>query len=85
MSEKTKIDFQNLADMKSDLVEDLVGDDLNPHFLFSDVHTDLLLAIASGDLKIDDLVRDALIARGVNKNGTWVGFDRSAEIFKGGL
>jgi len=26
-----------------------------------------------------------LIARGVNKDGKWVGFDRSAEIFKVGF
>jgi len=85
MSEKTKIDFQNLANMKSDLVEEIVGDELNPHFIFSDTHTDLLLAIAAGELDVQDLVRDALIARGVNKDGKWVGFDRSAEIFKVGF
>ena len=85
MSEKTKIDFQDLANMKSERAEEFVGDDLNPHFIFSGIHTDLLLAIAAGELDAMDLVRDALINRGVNKAGKWVGFDRSAEIFKEGL
>ena len=85
MSEKTKIDFQNLANMKSYLAEEFVGDELNPHFLFSDVRSELLLAIEAGELDVLDLVRDQLAGRGFNRDGKWVGFDRSAEIFKVGL
>jgi len=85
MSQKTKIDFQNLANMKSSLVEEIVGDDLNPHFMFSDIRSELLLAIEAGELDVLDLVRDQLASRGFDRAGKWVGFDRSAEIFKAGL
>ena len=85
MSGKTKIDFQNLANMKSELVEEIVSDDLNPHFLFQTVPSALLLAIVSGDLDADALARAELSNRGEDKDGRWVGFDRSAEIFKVGL
>ena len=74
--------FQELADMSEVQASKFAEDGLNPHFIFSDTDTDILLEIVSGDLNIIDLAKDALINRGVNKEGKWVGFDRSLEIFK---
>ena len=85
MSEKTKINFSLLAGMTSEESEDFIDDDRNPHFMFQGFNTDLLLAIASGELDAVSLARTELSHRGVNKDGKWVGFDRSAEIFKAGL
>ena len=42
--------------------------------------TALLLAIAKGKINVQTMARDELAARGVDKKGAWVGFDKAAFI-----
>jgi hypothetical protein len=55
-------------------------DATNPAFTFSGTSNALLLAIADGVLDADGLVRQELANRGLDQDGTWVGFDRAREI-----
>lgn len=57
-------------------------DRLNPEFIFSMTDTDLLLQLASGQLDAQQLVREALAARGVDARGAWVGFTAAAKVWK---
>ena len=59
-------------------------DATNPAFTFSGTSNSLLLAIADGMLDANGLARHELANRGLNENGTWVGFDRAREIHLGG-
>ncbi|HTH63252.1 MAG TPA: hypothetical protein VL563_01115 [Gemmatimonadales bacterium] len=45
--------------------------------------TDLLLAIAKGELSAIDLAKDALISRGLNASGKWIGHDRARAFWTG--
>jgi len=58
-------------------------DELNPAFLFQTTRESLLLAIAGGLIDSLDLARRELASRGLDANGTWVGFDRAREIHLG--
>lgn len=59
-------------------------DATNAAFTFSGTSNALLLAIADGVLDADGLVRQELANRGLDQDGTWVGFDRAREIHLGG-
>ena len=59
------------------------ADDTNPMFLFSTTHTALLLAIGAGIIDSARLAHAELASRGLDANGTWVGFDRAREIHLG--
>jgi len=60
------------------------SDEVNPDFLFQGTATDLLLAAASGMIDPVMFARRELANRGLDANGTWVGFDRAREIHLGG-
>lgn len=49
---------------------------------FSLTDTDLLLQLAAGQLDAQQLVREALAARGVDARGAWVGFTAAEKIWK---
>lgn len=51
-----------------------VSDDLNPAFLFSTTHNEMLVKIAAGEFDLQALAKIILDARGFNENGDWVGF-----------
>jgi len=55
-------------------------DATNPAFLYSTTATVLLLAIAGGLIDPVALARRDLANRGLDADGTWVGFDRAAQI-----
>jgi hypothetical protein len=55
-------------------------DATNPAFTFSCTNNALLLAIADGILDANGLARQELADRGLDQDGTWVGFDRAREI-----
>jgi hypothetical protein len=50
-------------------------DDMNPEYLFSRTHVDLLVQIAKGTLRTKKIARKELEKRGLNKEGLFVGFD----------
>lgn len=70
-SKTTKMDLEKYADRK---------DDFNPRYLFSLTATQLLCECLSGEIDMNYLVRRELANRGVNENGTWVGFPKAKEI-----
>lgn len=43
----------------------------------------VLAAVARGELDLNRLAREELVARGQDENGVWVGFDRAADIHAG--
>lgn len=42
--------------------------------------TKVLAAVSRGELDLNLVAREELAARGLDKNGVWVGFDRAAKI-----
>jgi hypothetical protein len=48
----------------------------NPRFLFADIPTKLLLHCANGRLDLQAIAKQQLANRGLDENGTWVGFNR---------
>jgi hypothetical protein len=58
-------------------------DATSPAFLYSVTSTSLLLAVASGLLDPVLLARRELAYRGLDADGTWVGFDRARQIHIG--
>ena len=55
-------------------------DELNLALIFSGTHTQLLTKIASGEIDARYLAKRELAARGQDKEGLWVGFDRAEKI-----
>jgi predicted DNA-binding transcriptional regulator len=55
-------------------------DDLNPKYLFSTIHTDLLVQAISNKIDLQSLVKKELANRGLNEKGLWVGFDKAKQI-----
>jgi len=79
-----KRDADRRADRKAEVaalnaaaMNGTLPDDLNPLFVFQMTHTDLLVAIAAGNLDAVQLAREELAKRGLGKAGTWVGFDHA--------
>jgi len=56
-------------------------DETNPNFLFSGIHTELLVKATKGEIDLQDLAKKEMISRGLNKNGQWVGFEQSQIIW----
>ncbi len=69
---KAEVEALNRASMDGTL-----RDELNPLFVFSMTHNDLLVAIATGKLDAVQLAKEQLAGRGTGKGGNWVGFDRA--------
>ena len=42
--------------------------------------TEVLAAVARGELDLNKLAREELAARGLDQHGHWVGFEKAAEI-----
>jgi hypothetical protein len=69
--------------IQTQLADPNVSDQQNPLYLFSLTSSDLLLAIAGGLVDPGLLARQELASRGLDLDGTWVGFDRAREILLG--
>ncbi|GAB2798640.1 hypothetical protein GCM10027275_50280 [Rhabdobacter roseus] len=52
------------------------ADDLNPNLLFSTTWTELLVAIANGQVDAQELARQQLAGRGLDLLGKWVGYKK---------
>lgn len=55
-----------------------LGLSLDELLLLQDAKTQVLTAAARGEIDLNRLARDELIARGLDLNGRWVGFERAA-------
>jgi len=53
------------------------SDDLNPEYVFSTIHTELLLKLAIGAANAQELACKTMASRGLGRNGEWVGFDQA--------
>jgi hypothetical protein len=42
--------------------------------------TQVLAAVARGELDLNRIAREELAARGLDRNGVWVGFEKAREI-----
>lgn len=57
-------------------------DELDPRYLFSVIATQLLCEALSGEFNVSYLMRRELANRGLDKNGTWVGFGKAKKIHR---
>jgi hypothetical protein len=69
--------------LEAQLADPSISDQQNPAYLFSLTATDLLLAAVSGMIDPALLARRELANRGLNQDGSWVGFDRARQIHLG--
>ena len=56
--------------------QEYLCDDLNPIYIFSITHTELLVKAAKGEIDIKALAIKELKNRGLDINGKWVGFNQ---------
>ena len=70
--EQKKIDELNTAALEGSLL-----DDENPIFLFSLTNTKLLVQIVKGEIDAVELARLQLKNRGLNEEGSWIGFSKN--------
>ena len=56
-------------------------DELNPQFLFSSIHSDLLIKAVNNQTDLLQLAKRELANRGLDNHGKWVGFEQAAKIF----
>lgn len=57
-----------------------LADDLNPQFLFSTIHSDLLTQAVNNKIDLLQLAKKELANRGLDSRGLWVGFQKAKEI-----
>lgn len=55
-------------------------DDLNPRYLFTTIHTVLLVQALNNKIDLQYLVKKELANRGLNDKGLWVGFEKAKQI-----
>ncbi len=72
MNRKNEVELIQLIRGKA---KERLPDDMNPEYLFSKTHIDLLLQIAQGTLRTKKLARRELQNRGINKDGKFIGFE----------
>lgn len=49
-------------------------DEVNPIYLFSGTHTELLLRCANHEFNLLQMARKELVNRGLNRKGEWIGW-----------
>ncbi len=78
MTRQKKADRRaEVAALNAASIDGTLRDELNPLFIFSMTHNDLLVAIATGKIDAVQLAKEQLAGRGFGKTGTWVGSDRA--------
>ncbi|MGP8216767.1 MAG: hypothetical protein ACLQQ4_14475 [Bacteroidia bacterium] len=55
-------------------------DEIDPRYIFSMTATQLLTEALKGEFDITYLIRRELANRGLDKEGKWIGFDKSKEL-----
>ena len=53
------------------------ADELNPQFIFTLTHTELLIKILKGEINMYELAKKEMENRGLDINGNWVGFQNN--------
>ncbi len=66
--------FKQNTMKKAPYVPSSDSDELNPRFMFSLTHTELLSAIANGKINPVEYAKRELANRGLNNDGRWIGF-----------
>ena len=61
--------------------DEYIPDEENPRFIFSLTHTSLLLDIAEGKIDSVELAKREIAARGLDKDGKWIGFDQAEKFW----
>lgn len=51
-------------------------DEVNPFYLFSGTHVDLLLRLANGQFDLLQMAKDEVANRGLNLKGEWIGWKK---------
>lgn len=59
----------------------LAGINYDDAAIFQIAHTNLLLAAAHGRIDLNAMAREELAARGIGKDGKWVGFRAAAKVW----
>ena len=67
--------------MRRNTIDDFnnMPDELNPEFIFSLTHRELLVKIVKGEIDIKQSARDQLANRGLSQGGREVDFSRAKE------
>jgi hypothetical protein len=55
-------------------------DELDPRYLFSLTHSQLLVEALKGEFDIRYMVRRELANRGLDNEGKWIGFDKAKKL-----
>ena len=63
--------------------DEVLLDEQNSAFIFSQTHTELLVKTLKGEIDLLKLIKKALINRGLNDEGQWVGFENAKKLFGG--
>jgi hypothetical protein len=58
-----------------------VKDDDNPKYMFRTTNTSLLVSAVKGKIDLLEYAKKEMAARGFDKNGKWIGFDKSKKLF----
>lgn len=58
--------------MKSTYTPSNDSDDLNPKYLLNGVATELIIALAKGQISIEELAKAELRNRNLDSNGKWI-------------
>lgn len=66
-------------EQKPNVPPEEVRDELNPVFIFSLTHKDLLVKIVKDEIDIKQLARDQLANRGLSQGGKEISFRRAKE------
>ena len=76
-----KSTLQEMVRQQAKKIVKQVSDELNPEFVFSQIHTKLLIQIAKGELDANILARQQLAKRGLDSRGKWVGIEKSKQAW----
>lgn len=63
--------------------DEVLSDEQNPAFIFSQTHTELLVKALKGEIDLLKLIKNELINRGLNDEGHWVGYEKAKKLLGG--
>jgi hypothetical protein len=58
-----------------------MNDDDNPEFMFQTTNTSLLSKAVKGKIDLLKQAKKEMAARGFDKNGKWIGFDKAKKLY----
>lgn len=66
--------------MKKEIDE--LPDELNPDLMFNMTASELLVKAVKGEIDIQKLVKKELVARGIDDQRNWIGFDKAKQYWE---